>query len=83
MNAEIELKNSKALTLPEEALVRFGDTEYIFIELKEGEFEMREVTIGGRQEGFVEVINSNQFQSLPIVVKGAYSLLMTLKNTEE
>ena len=83
MNAEIELKNSKALTIPEEALVRFGDTEYIFVELKKGEFEMREVTVGGRQEGFVEIINSDQFQNQPIVVKGAYSLLMKLKNTEE
>jgi cobalt-zinc-cadmium efflux system membrane fusion protein len=83
MNAEIELKNSNALTLPEEALVRFGDKEYIFVELKKGEFEMRDVKVGGRQEGFVEIMNSDQFQNQSIVLNGAYSLLMKLKNTEE
>ena len=83
MNAEIELKNNKALAIPEEAIVRFGDSEFIFVELKKGQFEMIEVQTGGKENGFIEIINSENLKNQSIVVKGTYSLLMKLKNSEE
>ena len=83
MNAEVELKNNKAMTLPEEAVVRFGNSEFVFVELKKGNYEMMEVQTGGKEKGYVEIINSENFKNRPIVVTGAYSLLMKLKNTEE
>lgn len=83
MNAEIELKNAKAFVVPEEALVRFGNFEYIFVELKKNQFEMIEVKSGSRENGLVEIKNGETFNGQPIVTKGAYSLLMKLKNAEE
>ena len=83
MNAEVELKNNKAMTLPEEAVVRFGNSEFVFVELKKGNYEMMEVQTGGKEKGYVEIINSENLKNRPIVVTGAYSLLMKLKNTEE
>ena len=83
MNAEIELKTSKAMTLPEEAVVRFGDFEYIFVESKKNEFEMIEVQTGSREDNYVEIIDSGKLMNQQIVTKGAYSLLMALKNTDE
>ena len=83
MNAEIELKNVNAVTVPEEALVRFGNFEYVFVELKKNHFEMIEVKTGAKENGFVEIINSEKLNNQPVVIKGAYSLLMKLKNTEE
>ncbi len=83
MNAEVELKNNKAMTLPEEAVVRFGNSEFVFVEVKKGNYEMMEVQTGGKEKGYVEIINSENLKNRPIVVRGAYSLLMKLKNTEE
>ncbi len=83
MNAEVELKNKQAMTLPEEAVVRFGNSEFVFVELKKGNYEMMEVQTGGKEKGYVEIINSENLKNRPIVIKGAYSLLMKLKNTEE
>lgn len=83
MNAEIELKSSKAKTVPEEAVVRFGNSEYIFVELKKNNFEMIEIQTGAREDGFIELVNSEKLNGQLIVIDGAYALLMKLKNTEE
>ena len=83
MNAEIELKNIKAVTVPEEALVRFGNFEFVFVELKKNHFEMIKVKTGAKENGFVEIKNSEKLNNQPIVTKGAYSLLMKLKNTDD
>ena len=83
MNAEIELKNVSAITVPEESVVRFGNFEYIFVELKKNHFEMIEIKTGAKEDGYVEIINNEKLDNQPIVIKGAYSLLMKLKNSEE
>ena len=83
MNAEIELKNVNAVTVPEEALVRYGNFEYVFVELKKNHFEMIEVKTGAKENGFVEIKNSEKLNNQPIVTKGSYSLLMKLKNTDD
>jgi membrane fusion protein, heavy metal efflux system len=83
MNAEIELNNVKANTLPEEAVIRFGNSEFIFIEVENNHFEMIQVETGVREKGVIEILNSNQFLNKKVVLNGAYSLLMKLKNQEE
>lgn len=83
MNAEIELQNIKAATIPEEALVRFGNSEYVFVELKKNQFEMIEVKSGAKENDYVQILNNDKLKNQPVVIKGAYSLLMKLKNTEE
>lgn len=83
MNAEVELNNIKANTLPEEAVVRFGNTEYIFVEIENNHFEMIQVETGVREKGVIEILNSKLISNRRVVLKGAYSLLMKLKNQEE
>ena len=82
MNAEIETKNNNVLTLPEDAIVSFEGKEYIFITEKEKQFTLTEVKTGSKENGFVEISNGEQFLQKKIVIKGAYTLLMKLKNTE-
>jgi cobalt-zinc-cadmium efflux system membrane fusion protein len=82
MNAEIELKNVNAITVPEESVVRFGNFEYIFVELKKNQFEMIEIKTGAKENGYVEILNNEKLDNQTIVIKGAYSLLMKLKNSE-
>ena len=77
------MNNVKANTLLEEAVIRFGNSEFIFIEVENNDFEMIQVETGVREKGVIEILNSNQFLNKKVVLNGAYSLLMALKNQEE
>lgn len=82
MNAEIEVKNKKSISLPGDAIVRFESKQYIYQSLGGNKFEMIQVEIGESENGFTEIIlpaNSNVALA-DFVTKGAYSLLMTMKN---
>ena len=83
MNAIIELKNKKAWVLPEEAIVRYEGNDYIFIENKPGNYDMVEITTGTKENGFTEVLVTEPLTTESIVLKGAYTLLMSLKNKAE
>ncbi|MDR2148809.1 MAG: efflux RND transporter periplasmic adaptor subunit [Tannerella sp.] len=81
MNAEIELTKNEVAALPEDAIVRYGNKHYVFVEKGDKTFEMTEIQIGGTENGFTEIINASASEK--VVIKGAYTLLMALKNTEE
>jgi cobalt-zinc-cadmium efflux system membrane fusion protein len=83
MNAEIEIKSHETLAIPEEAIVSFEGLDYIFVKNTGMEFEMKAVETGVKENKFVEVINSGSFADKEIVTKGAYTLLMSLKNKSE
>ncbi|MEO6135063.1 MAG: efflux RND transporter periplasmic adaptor subunit [Ginsengibacter sp.] len=83
MNAEIELKNELRDVLPDEAFVRFEGKEYVFEQTGKNRFEMVEVRIGESENGFTEIISDANLSGKTIVTKGSYTLLMSLKNTEE
>ncbi|TKB97774.1 efflux RND transporter periplasmic adaptor subunit [Pedobacter cryophilus] len=84
MNAEIKVKNKQAMTLPADAIVRFEGKQYVFVKKNKSEFEMVEVKLGDSENGFTEIINQkNNLEAEDFVVKGAYSLLMLMKNTAE
>lgn len=83
MNAEIEIKNNNVYALPDEAIVRFENNQYIFLADKEGEYIIHEVKTGSSENGFVEIILGESLVDKMIVVKGAYNLLMAMKNKVE
>jgi len=83
MNAEISIKNEKAYVLPEEAIVLFENKQYAFIKIDANQFKMMEVQVGNKENRFTEVLQTNKLVSAEFVVKGAYSLLMSLKNKVE
>jgi cobalt-zinc-cadmium efflux system membrane fusion protein len=85
MNAEIEVKNKKSISFPADAVVRFEGKQYIYQSLGGNKFEMIQVELGETENGFTEIIlpvNGN-LVSADFVTKGAYSLLMTMKNKME
>ena len=82
MNAEIELKSQQSNALPAEAIVNYENKNYIFVAKENKQFEMREVTTGNTENEFTEII-SEDLNEATIVIKGAYSLLMKMKNLEE
>ena len=80
MNAEIEVKNKAATVLPDEALVRFDNRQYIFVQSDSLQFVMKEVQTGISENGYTQIINGVEMLKDKIVTRGSYTLLMMLKN---
>ena len=83
MNAEIEIKNTNVYALPEEAIVRFQNNQYIFLAEADKTYSIHEVKTGVLENGFIEIISGESLVDKMVVVKGAYNLLMTMKNKVE
>lgn len=83
MNAEIAITNAKSYVLPEDAIVRFENKHYVFVKKTATQFEMIEVQIGNTEKGLTEIIKTENLNNQTFVIKGAYSLLMSLKNKSE
>lgn len=83
MNAEIEATTIASYSLPEESIVTYEGKAFVFVETKKQQFELVEVSLGQSKDGYVSIINSIALNNKIIVTKGAYTLLMKMKNKEE
>lgn len=83
MNAEVQVKANNSFVLPEDAVVSFENKKYAFVKKSAKEFKMIPVETGVIENGFIEVLNGKQLANETFVQKGAYTLLMTLKNKAE
>lgn len=83
MNAEIEIKSNNVYALPDQAIVRFENKQYIFIEENGQRFTIQDVETGVAENGFTEILSGEKLVGKNIVVEGAYNLLMMMKNKEE
>ncbi|HEY1019008.1 MAG TPA: efflux RND transporter periplasmic adaptor subunit [Sediminibacterium sp.] len=83
MNAEIKLKSLQVPALPEEAIVAYEGGNYVFVQKTANQFLMTAIETGTKENGFIEVINGGNIAGKAIVTKGAYTLLMALKNKAE
>ncbi|TWI79009.1 cobalt-zinc-cadmium efflux system membrane fusion protein [Lacibacter cauensis] len=83
MNAEIEVKSSNATVVPSDAIVSFENKQYVFIEKGKNQFEMIEVKTGNTENGFTEIMIDENKAKETFVLKGAYNLLMKMKNTAD
>ncbi|MDF2191320.1 efflux RND transporter periplasmic adaptor subunit [Paraflavitalea sp. CAU 1676] len=99
LKAVVETGQMQVPALPDEAIVDYQGQKYIFvasdrkektdtINRKEGgeseyHFEMIAIQLGNSDVGYAEVILPEGVDKAKIVVKGAYSLLSKMKNSEE
>jgi len=83
MNAEIQVSSSEGAALPDAAVVRYGNGQYIFLAKGNNQFEMQEVKTGNSENGYVAILNAENLKNQKVVTKGAYTLLMALKNEGE
>lgn len=83
MNAEIEVPNKKSMALPNESVLSFEIKEYVFKKINKNKFEMVEVQTGTSGNGWVEILNPLPLKDERIILTGAYTLLMALKNKAE
>ncbi|WP_421943137.1 efflux RND transporter periplasmic adaptor subunit [Pedobacter sp.] len=81
MNAELKFKNQKVQLLPEEAVVSFENKDFVFEQLAKNKYKMTAITSGEIANNKIAI--HNDLSGKKIVTKGAYSLLMKLKNTSD
>jgi len=85
MNAEVEMKVSNVASINDDAIVSYEGKDFIFIAKGNNQFEMLEIKRGSSENNFTEIISldGKDLSNLQFVTKGAYSLLMQLKNKSE
>ncbi|MBC5862788.1 efflux RND transporter periplasmic adaptor subunit [Flavobacterium turcicum] len=82
MNATVEIKSKMSNVLPADAVINYENKNYIFIANAGNQYQMKEISIGNTENGFTEIV-SQDIDNQQIVTKGAYSILMKMKNVEE
>lgn len=81
-NVEITYESNSAMQLPEASVVHFEGKDYVYEVIGKNTFEWKPVKIGGKANGKVEML-SPMDTSKQYVGKGAYGLLMAMKNSLE
>lgn len=80
INAEAEFENEKAITVPEDAVVRWQGKFFVFALSGNNQYKMVAVEPGTTTDGFRQIKSSAIDKSSKIVTKNAYTLLMTFMN---
>lgn len=84
INAEIQVDGKKVMAVPEDAVVRFENKEYVFVSTGKDNYMMTPVTTGLRNKGWIEIRNDeNDFFKKQVVTHNAFTLLSKMKNIVE
>jgi cobalt-zinc-cadmium efflux system membrane fusion protein len=84
LNATIAVKTEQISAVPEGALLRRADKEYVFVQIAPQTFRLTEVTSGTRSNGQVAITSdTGQLAGKQIVTGNAFSVLSALLNTGE
>jgi len=79
-NIQIDVPTASTLALPNTAIV---SDHYVFLDKGNNTFEMKEVQLGFRNETYSEILNTTEIKNERIVLTGAYTIYMQLKNSSE
>ncbi|MDP4174493.1 MAG: efflux RND transporter periplasmic adaptor subunit [Bacteroidota bacterium] len=74
-------KDASMLMIPSEALVKFDNIDYLFIQKKPNTFEKRQVVIGSSQDEMTEIKDGVK-EGENVVIKGAFYLKSELLKSE-
>ena len=85
MNAEVEVSTNNAFVISNDGLVRFEGKQYVFTQTDNKKYQIQEVSTQNTENGFTQITfpDSTEMRNKIFVTKGAYTLLMKMKNTEE
>jgi cobalt-zinc-cadmium efflux system membrane fusion protein len=84
IQAEVAVSDRDADVLPDEAIVRLGNKQYVFVKKGNNQFQMVPVVTGLTNQSKTEIQSGlENVQTGTIVLNNAYQLLGILKNTEE
>lgn len=83
MNAQIELSNTAMETLSDECIVQFDGKNYVVVSKSDQVYQLLEIEVGVKENGYTSITNTEQLKGLKIVKKGSYQLLMAMKKQSE
>jgi cobalt-zinc-cadmium efflux system membrane fusion protein len=84
VEADIKVKNINAKVLPDEAIVRLGNQQYVFIRKSPSEMQMISVQTGLAKDGKTEITGGLEgISNGSIVLNNAYKLLGMIKNSDD
>ncbi len=83
LNVDIEAQSLESWTVPEDAIILFEGKEYVFVEKETQTYEMVKVSTGQKENKHIQILNEQDIKDQKVVIKGAYTLLMKMKNVEE
>jgi len=85
MNAEVRVITNNAFVIPNDGLVRFEGKQYVFMETGDQKFKMREVSTQHAEHDYTQInfADTMNVSRTRFVLKGAYTLLMKMKNVPE
>lgn len=84
IEAELSVKNKMVDAVPDEAVVRLGNKQYIFIRKSDNVVEMKPVVTGLAKDGKTELVSGHEGVAAgSIVLNQAYKLMGILKNSGE
>jgi len=84
LNARIKVSNAEALAVPEEAVVRFGNTQYVLELTGKNTFSLVQVETGISENGLLEISSKAvDLSGKTIITKNPYPVLSAMKNTAE
>jgi len=83
LNATIRINEAEVTAVPEEAVVRYGNGQFVLEETGKGMFQLQAVETGIKDHGWIEITGKNELGGKKIIVKNPYPVLAKLKNTSE
>ena len=84
LSARIKVSNLETAAVPEEAVVRFGNTQYVLELTAKNNFRLLEVETGIRENGMVEIHSKTEDLLKKIIItKNPYPVLSAMKNTAD
>lgn len=86
VNADIETTETNALSVPNDAVIRFENRYFVFVDKGSQKFEIVEVQLGVADKEFTQITPMDTTLDLAvqnIVIKNAYTILGKMKNTAD
>lgn len=84
MNADVAVKSTDALVVPESAIVTLAGKQYVFEAKTNTQFEMTEVETGISEGGFTQISSATvNLAEKTLITKNAYSVFMKMQNKAE
>lgn len=83
INAEVTINSRFTIGLPNESVVSFESKNYFFEDLGNKKYKLIPVNVGISDDQFTEILKTDNLKDKKIVRKGAYGLLMAMKNKAE
>ncbi len=83
MNAEVQVNNQTALTVTEQAVVKWQNKYYVFTDQGHNTFRMVPVTTGNQNNRQQQISGQSITANTKLVTQNAYALLMKMKNNAE